>query len=63
MIEAFLKVGMKPKFIVLQIGVPTSTICRELKRNVACRGRTTIWLRAQHFLAKRNNWIHICLTM
>ncbi len=39
-IEAFLRVGMKQKFIADQIGVCASTICRELKRNVARRGIT-----------------------
>ena len=39
-IEALLEAGMKQKFIAVQIGVCPSTICRELKRNVAGRGRT-----------------------
>ena len=39
-IEALLKAGMKQKLIAIQIGVSSSTICRELKRNVARRGRT-----------------------
>ncbi|GAC1389069.1 MAG: IS30 family transposase [Ginsengibacter sp.] len=39
-IEALLKAGMKQKLIAKQIGVSASTICRELKRNVARTGRT-----------------------
>ena len=39
-IEALLKAGIKQKFIALQTGVHPSTICRELNRNIAKRGRT-----------------------
>jgi len=39
-IEALLKAGLKQNLIALQIGVSASTICRELKRNIARRGRT-----------------------
>jgi IS30 family transposase len=39
-IEAYLNSGMKQKEIAQFLGVKPSTICRELKRNVACRGRT-----------------------
>jgi IS30 family transposase len=38
-IEALLKAGIKQKFIALQTGVHP-TICRELSRNIAKRGRT-----------------------
>lgn len=39
-IEALVKAGIKQKSIAVQIGVNPSTICRELKRNVARRGKT-----------------------
>ena len=39
-IEALLKVGLKQKLIAEQIGVHPSTISRELRRNIALRGRT-----------------------
>ena len=39
-IEALVKAGIKQKLIAIQIGVDASTISRELKRNVAKRGRT-----------------------
>jgi IS30 family transposase len=39
-IEALLKAGINQKFIALQTGVHPSTICRELSRNIAKRGRT-----------------------
>ena len=39
-IEAFIKVGMRLKDIAFNINVHPSTISRELKRNIACRGRT-----------------------
>jgi IS30 family transposase len=39
-IQSFLKAGMKQKIIALEIGVHPSTISRELKRNIAKRGRT-----------------------
>jgi IS30 family transposase len=39
-IEALLKAGLRQKLIAEQLGVSASTICRELKRNVARRGRT-----------------------
>ena len=39
-IEAFLKAGMKQNFIASALGVHPSTICRELGRNVAKRGRS-----------------------
>jgi transposase, IS30 family len=40
-IQAFVKAGMKQKMIAQEIGVHPSTICRELSRNIAKRGRTT----------------------
>ena len=40
-IEAFLKAGMKQNFIAEQIGVHPATISRELRRNIAKRGRTS----------------------
>jgi IS30 family transposase len=40
-IEAFLKAGMKQNFIAEQIGVDPATISRELRRNIAKRGRTS----------------------
>ena len=40
-IEAFLKAGMKQKFIAETLGVHPSTICRELTRNIAKRGKTS----------------------
>ncbi|MBA2330138.1 MAG: IS30 family transposase [Flavisolibacter sp.] len=39
-IEALLKAGIQQKLIADQLGVHASTICRELKRNIAKRGRT-----------------------
>lgn len=39
-IEAFLKAGMKQKMIAKEIGVDTSTVSRELGRNISQRGRT-----------------------
>lgn len=39
-IQAFVKAGMKQKWIAEQIGVHPSTISRELSRNIAKRGRT-----------------------
>jgi IS30 family transposase len=39
-IEALVKAGLKQKTIAEQIGVSASTICRELRRNTAKRGRT-----------------------
>jgi len=39
-IEALLKVGLKQKLIAEKIGVHPSTISRELRRNIALRGRT-----------------------
>jgi IS30 family transposase len=39
-IEAFLKAGMKQNMIAKEINVDPSTISRELKRNVAKRGKT-----------------------
>jgi IS30 family transposase len=39
-IDAFIKAGMKQKFIAEQIGVHPATISRELRRNIAQRGRT-----------------------
>jgi len=39
-IQAFLKAGMKQKWIAQEIGVHPSTISRELNRNIAQRGRT-----------------------
>lgn len=39
-IEALLEAGIKQKHIALQLGVSESTISRELKRNVAKRGRS-----------------------
>ncbi len=39
-IEALLKAGIKQKMIASQIGVNSSTISRELKRNIAQRGRS-----------------------
>lgn len=46
-IEALKKVGMSQKMIAANIGVHPSTICRELLRNTAQRGRT-----AGDYLAK-----------
>lgn len=40
-IEALLKAGMSQKSIATQLNVHPSTICREIKRNVAKRGRTS----------------------
>jgi len=40
-IEAFLKAGMKQKFIAEYLGVHPSTISRELTRNIAKRGKTS----------------------
>lgn len=40
-IEALLRVGIKQKFIAADLGVSPSTICRELKRNIAKRGQTS----------------------
>ena len=40
-IEAFVKAGMKQKFIAETLGVHPSTICRELTRNIAKRGKTS----------------------
>lgn len=40
-IEALVKAGMKQKLIAVQLGVDASTICRELKRNTAQRGRNS----------------------
>jgi transposase, IS30 family len=39
-IEALIKAGMRQKDIAFKIGVHPSTISREMKRNIACRGRT-----------------------
>lgn len=39
-IEALLRVGIRQNEIARKIGVNPSTISRELKRNIACRGRT-----------------------
>lgn len=39
-IEALLKAGLQQRSIAIQIGVSASTICRELRRNMATRGRT-----------------------
>ena len=39
-IQAFVKAGMKQKWIADQIGVHPSTVSRELNRNTAQRGRT-----------------------
>lgn len=41
-IEAFVKAGMKQKMIAEQIGVHPSTISRELNRNIAKRGKTSV---------------------
>lgn len=40
-IEAYIKVGMKQKMIAQELGVSPSTICRELSRNTAKRGKTS----------------------
>lgn len=40
-IESLLKAGISQKQIALQLGVHPSTICRELKRNIAKRGCTS----------------------
>jgi IS30 family transposase len=40
-IEALFTAGISQKQIALQLAVHPSTICRELKRNVAKRGRTS----------------------
>lgn len=40
-IEALFTAGISQKQIALQLGVHPSTICRELKRNIAKRGRTS----------------------
>ncbi len=40
-IEAYIKVGMKQKIIAQELGVSPSTICRELSRNTAKRGKTS----------------------
>ena len=39
-IEALLKTGLRQNLIAKKIGVYPSTIGRELKRNIALRGRT-----------------------
>ncbi len=39
-IEALVKAGIKQKLIANQIGVHSSTISRELKRNIAQTGRS-----------------------
>lgn len=39
-IEALLKAGLNQKSIAEHLGVHASTVCREMKRNIACRGRT-----------------------
>ena len=39
-IEALYKSGIKQKLLAQQIGVHASTVCRELKRNIAWRGQT-----------------------
>ena len=38
--DALLKAGLKQKDIATQIGVHPSTVSREIKRNVAQRGRS-----------------------
>jgi IS30 family transposase len=38
--EAFIKAGMKRKMIAANIGVDSSTVSRELSRNIANRDRT-----------------------
>jgi len=40
LIEALKKAGMKEKLIASTVGVHPSTICREMRRNIAQRGRT-----------------------
>lgn len=40
-IEALLQVGLTQTKIAVQLSVPRSTICRELKRSIALRGRTS----------------------
>jgi IS30 family transposase len=40
-IESLLKAGMNQKMIAHQLEVHPSTISRELKRNIAKRGRTS----------------------
>jgi transposase, IS30 family len=45
-IEAFIKAGMKQKMIAHELGVNPSTVSRELRRNIAQRGRTS-----GHYLA------------
>ena len=40
-IETLLGVGIKQKYIAEQLGIHPSTICRELKRNIAKRGPTS----------------------
>ncbi|MDQ3141578.1 MAG: IS30 family transposase [Bacteroidota bacterium] len=39
-IEALFQAGIKQKLIAELIDVHPSTVCRELKRNIACRGQT-----------------------
>lgn len=56
--EALLKTGMSQKNIALQLGVHPSTVCRELQRNVARRGRTAgayIATQAQQKTATRHH--------
>ena len=54
-IEALLKAGIKQKLIACQIGVHPWTICRELKRNVAKRGKGTGVYNAQGSHQKTSN--------
>jgi IS30 family transposase len=51
-IEALLKVGLEKKEIAIHVGVSPSTISRELKRNTANRGRTSVEYWANNAIRK-----------
>ncbi len=58
-IQAFVKAEKKQKWIAEQIGVNPSTICRELRRNTAQRGRTAgcyVASNAQRRMDQRNHY-------